>query len=83
MQNVPIYAVRSTSEGHLRSAFRTLLGLDPSAGGPWGRAEGIEPEPTIPESFLQPPAEVSAMVLSVEPPGEPEPAIPKSFLQPP
>ncbi|KAG2501552.1 hypothetical protein HYH03_000059 [Edaphochlamys debaryana] len=46
--NVPIYAVKTAGSANLVKAFRTLLGIDPSAGGAFagGQSDGEEAQPT-------------------------------------
>ncbi len=45
---VPIYAIKSSSAANLVRAFRTLLGVDPSAGGVFGRSEDEDSDLGVP-----------------------------------
>ncbi|KAF8054898.1 ycf45 [Scenedesmus sp. PABB004] len=47
---VPVYAIKSSSSANLVRAFRTLLGLEPSAGGLFGSRGSMDDDEWVPRS---------------------------------
>lgn len=75
---MPIYAVKTSSPSNLLRALRTLLGIDPSAGGTFARRQDEEEEEggSSRSAALAAAAAGTAFVREQQPPGStPKPAV--------
>ena len=72
---VPIYAVKTCSPSNLLRALRTLLGIDPSAGGTFARRQDEDEEDSFQSDALAAAAAGTAFVRDTRPPVSSQPAI--------